>query len=85
MVGAAQEIVDSQMNEVARLLTQHYQVLLNKILDVLGWIIQKKCDAAEFDQGKVSPFVAAIASEVLTLIIAVKVWCFVKTTQTKRF
>ncbi|KAH0793246.1 Vps54-domain-containing protein [Histomonas meleagridis] len=67
VVGASQEIVDSQLNEAAKLLSQHYQTLVNKILDVLAFIIQKKCEKAEFDQNKVSPFVAAIASEVLTL------------------
>ena len=67
VVGATQDIIEKQFAEVVKLLTQNYQTLLNKILEVLGRLIQKHCDQAEFDQTQISPYIVSISNEVLKL------------------
>lgn len=63
-VGASNDVINMQFNDVIKNLENHLNELIKKIIDVMNSLIVKKCQNPSFNQQQPSQFVVDIANEV---------------------
>lgn len=66
-IGASNEVINLQFNDVTKSLETHLNQVIDKILEVMSSLISKKCQNATFNPQQNSQFIQEIAQEVSTL------------------